>query len=313
MIKEVPVTYRTYYKSMKVANSSKLQVIEFNIDKVSKSLKEVYVKVKDNIKMYKTTYNIILNNYEEFINNTYDTGKFLRAMEIAYVNKDNNYELDENLYLLFKLANGQRIINDLLKERVLVKKLIALPIEEYREILRKFYTEVHRQMILNGNGYVFENKLGWTCINRCHIVNPKPRIDFAATKKREQELKEQNKRIYNQKEAEWCEKNNIEYKSNDKRVFLNNEYCYELPIIHSMATGGCKLRLTCSDYRHVSLRGKTNDEILASCNGDKEKVCNLSIDLKTKIAMCVKLDDHLYTKFIRNENQRPYKFSETDR
>lgn len=309
MIKEVPITYRTYYKNMKVSNTSKIQVIDFNIGKLEIGLNNVYDIVKSKEQMYKTEYNIILNNYEEFVNNIYTDGKFLKAMDIAYMNKDNDYELDDNLYLLFKLANIQRNLYDLRKSKILSEKMIKLSIDEYKEILRMFYTEVHKKMILEGKGYAFEGNLGWTCINRCHLVNAKPKIDFAATKKREAKLKAENKRIYNKTEAEWCEEHNIEYKSYDKRVFINKEYCYEIPIIHCLLPDGSKIRLTCSDYRHKSLRGKTNDEILESCNGSKEKVCNLNVDLKTKIAMCVSLDSHLYTNFIRNEGQKPYRFS----
>ena len=72
---------------------------------------------------------------------------------------------------------------------------------EYCRILNVFYSEVHRQMILNGYGYSFEGSLGWICINRCHKVKSKPTIDFAATKKRKQEILAQGKKLYNK---EYC-------------------------------------------------------------------------------------------------------------
>ena len=49
------------------------------------------------------------------------------------------------------------------------------------------------------------------------------------------------------------------------------------------------------------------------CNGDINKICELPLDLKTKVTLCDKADKILYTKFIRNENQKPITFVKTNR
>ena len=49
------------------------------------------------------------------------------------------------------------------------------------------------------------------------------------------------------------------------------------------------------------------------CNGDTKKICELPLDLKTKVTLCDKADKILYTKFIRNEAQKPITFSKTNR
>ena len=46
------------------------------------------------------------------------------------------------------------------------------------------------------------------------------------------------KKIYNKEEADWCARNGIEYKAEDKRVFRKDEYCYEIPLIHCRITNG---------------------------------------------------------------------------
>ena len=49
------------------------------------------------------------------------------------------------------------------------------------------------------------------------------------------------------------------------------------------------------------------------CNNDINKICNLPIDVRTKLNLCLKVDDTLYTKFIRNENQKPIAAGKADR
>ena len=104
-----------------------------------------------------------------------------------------------------------------------------------------------------------------------------------------------------------------EYKAKDKRVFVCNEYCYQIPLIDCKISGGSTFKLEIGDYRHRSLRGKTNDELIELCNNNTSKICELAIDLKTKVTLCDKVDKILYTKFIRNEAQKPITFVKTNR
>ena len=75
---------------------------------------------------------------------------------------------------------------------------------------------------------------------------------------------------------------------------------------------GTKLKLQIGDYRHSSIRGKSNDELIAQCNSNTERICNLPIDLKTKLTLCDKADKILYTKFIRNETQTSVTFTKVN-
>ena len=68
---------------------------------------------------------------------------------------------------------------------------------------------------------------------------------------------------------------------------------------------------TPQDYRSVELRGKSNKQLIEECNNNLEKICELPIDMKSKLHMCVEVDKMLYTNFIRNEGQTSYKYSET--
>lgn len=316
-IKETPTNYRIYYKSMKDAITPLYNDTVEKLNTNNLKLKEYYNLIFTSLDSIKKEYKIDLTKYEEFNNKEYKTGKLLKTsigLLFSKKHKDGeNPEARGSLVFLYNYAKLQKENSVILKNNILYAKLLNLNIKEYNAILRTYYTEVHKQLILNGYGYAFSNNIGWICINRCKNFNSKPCLDFAATKKREKELKASGKRIYNKKEAEWCERNNIEYKAEDKRVFRNAEYFYEIPLIGCGLTNGVDIKLEISDYRHRSIRGKTNKDLINECNNDINKICDIPIDLKSKLSMCIEADFTLYNKFIRNDTQKSINFRTTDR
>lgn len=302
-IKDKPISVQEYYKKMREDNLRKRedynQLKQELIDKIN----NLYVEIDKSKDVYLKEFNLDLDKCNEYKTNQYIDGKFLKVAKGAYMNRGNNYELVSILYDLYRLAKLQLDVYNLYKAIELNEKTLALSLKQYTEIIKTFYTEVHSQMILNGYGYVFEGVIGWICINRCKLGKTKPRIDYKATKLKEAELKANGARIYDKTEAEWCAKRGIEYKAEDKRVFQNLEYVYEVPLISCRLPNATKLKLEMSDYRYHRLRGLTNDDLIKSCNSDTKKICKLPVDLKTKLTMCDKVDKILYTKFIRNENQ----------
>lgn len=312
-VKEIPTNFRIYYKLFIEDNKQKL---EDALELKEKLEEDVRIK-HDNIEAWKEVYlkefNLNLDTYIEFENNKYITGKFFRTAKGLFINKQNDYELVADLFNLYDLASTQKDIYDCIKKIAFYEKCIKITLKEYTEILRAYYTEVHKKLILEGQGYAFSNNIGWICVNRCVFDKKHPMLDYAATKKREKELLEKGERIWNKEEADWCLRNGIEYKAKDKRVFVCNEYCYQIPLIDCRLPGGDQLKLEISDYRERSLRGMTNDDMIAACNRDTKKICELSVGLKTKVTLCDKVDKILYTKFIRNENQKPITFRKTNR
>ena len=106
-------------------------------------------------------------------------------------------------------------------------------------------------------------------------------------------------------EAEWCKTHGIEYNGQDGRVFLRNEYCYEIPLLDCHIPHGSKIRFVSADYRGNALRGKTNQDLLEEADYNTEYICKLPLDIRTKLNLCIEADKTLYAKFIRNENQKP--------
>lgn len=312
-IKEIPTNVRVYYKQFIKYNKQKLEDSLKLLEELKEDIEVRHKNILSWIDVYINEFNFNPNQYIEFKNNEYTTGRFYRAAKGLLINKQNDYELVGDLFTLYELASKQKEIYDIKQDIILFKKCIALSLKEYTEILRVYYTEVHKHLILEGEGYAFSGELGWICVNRCIIDKKRPMLDYAATKKREKELIEKGERIYNKEEADWCLRNGIEYKAKDKRVFICNEYCYQIPLMDCKLPNARSLEFKVADYRHKNYRGKTNDELIELCNRDIKKICELSVDLKTKVTLCDKVNKILYTKFIRNENQKPFTFTKTNR
>ena len=303
-VKEIPTSFRVYYKSMKDTYTQKrLEAIE-KLAKIKEEERLQYILVDETFKNNPDAYSCDLTKYDEYNENKYKSGKFFRVAKTIFANRHNNFELVVNYFDLFKLAKLQKDIVETQNIIILADKLLELSVFEYLNILKKHYTEVQRRLILEGEGYSFGGTVGWICINRCKINKSRKKIiDFQATKANREKLLAEGKRIYNKEEAEWCKQNNIEYNGVDARVYVNNEYGYEIPLLNCSLPHGANMKFVTSDYRAPNLRGKTNEDLKKECNNDIKKICELDVDIRTKLNMCVSVNKMLYTKFIRNENQ----------
>lgn len=302
-IKETPTNFRVYYKSMQEHITQQRKEAVEAYKELYQTQIDIYNDVKLNVGLYLECYNINLSEYPEFINNSYEDGSFLRMTKGAIFNVRGDNRLVGDLVHLHQCAKYRKNLYDLEKQIEKFDKFLKLSLKEYTEILRVFYFKVHELMITKGYGYVFENNTGWICINRVVSKGNRKLIDYAATKKKEAELKAAGVRIYNEKEADWCKRNGINYEAADKRVYKNDEYYYEIPLINCKIKGTEKFKFTVTDYRHASLRGKTNEQLLAEAHNNVDEIINIPIDIKTKLTLCDKVDKLLYLNFIRNENQ----------
>ena len=309
-MKNVPSTLRDYYKSMKNAIINKKDDNTKRIIDSKEVLNSLYKDVNANTEVYKDL-GINLTDYSEYKNKDYKDGSILRKVKTVYNKNNTNFAIAT----LLSYAELQKKLHNLEEENRKYDRMLDLSFTTYSDIVRAFYTKVHEYMVVKGYGYVFEQPLGWLCINRCKVDNLKrKRIDYAATKKRKAELIAKGIRVYNKEEAEWCARNGIEYKAEDGRVYQENlEYVYEILLLNCTLENGSKYAFQSTDYRHSKLRGKTNDELSEECNNDIREICKLPLDLRTKLNMSVKADSTLYLNFIRNENQKPLADSKVNR
>lgn len=304
-IKETPTNFRVYYTCMRDAYTQKKEEATAILEDLCKQRDDLYIDVKSEYNLKGKDYGITLEKYKEFVENRYITGELFRVAKGYLINKEGNYEIIGSRFNLYKLAEIQKEIYKLEQDIIFSNKMLNITLKEYTNILKMYYNEVHKKMIIDGYGYAIGGRIGWTCFNRCHIVKAKPHIDYAATKKNKERLLAEGKRLYDKEEAEWCRKNGIEYDGVDGRVYRNPEYVYEMPLINCTLPDGSKMKLTTSNYYGRSVRGKSNQQLIEECNYDKNKICELDLDVRAKLDLCLEIDKILYTKFIRNENQKP--------
>lgn len=312
-IKETPTNYVAYYDKMRERTMQRNKEDEENLQKVVDESCKLYREIKDNIGEYDTLLDVKLINYTEFALNTYSSGIFLNDVTKKLAAHSGDAQVASKLIKLRRVATLQEQRYKLEEDIKHCEKLLNLTKYQYKDILKTFYTEVHRQLILNGYGYAFEGSLGWICVNRCRLDVCKRRIDFMKTRKRKEELLEAGEKLYNKEEEDWCKANNIPYNGKDWRVFMDEEYCYEIPLIGCKITNGNKYKFKTLNYRNYSLRNKTNEEIVEYCSNDLEAICNLDIDMRAKLNLCLIADKGLYLNFIRNENQKPTTAGKIDR
>lgn len=303
-VKETPTNFRVYYTSMKNAYTQKRDEAVKLLESLHKKGNELREYIDKDFITNKKEYNIDLTKYQEYNDNRYIDGSFLRVAKGILTNRDGNYELLGRNFDVYSLAKTQKDIVDVNKSIELCDKLLNLTLKEYNNLVKLYYTEVQKKLIIDGYGYVFSGRTGWICINRCHLIKKKPTIDYKATKERKAKLIAEGKRLYNKEEAEWCKINGIEYKAEDGRVFQDINYVYEIPLINCKLPKGDDIKFKTADYRGSSIRGKRNEDLLKESQGDKNKICQYDVDIRTKLYICIEADDTLYNKFIRNETQK---------
>ena len=308
-IKPMPVHIREYYKAMKEAY---IQRKEEALKKCEELIEANNVLQKDILDRHEVylEYNINLSEFTEFINNEYENGHFLRVAKGAYINKSNDYELTSDLFNLLKLAKTQEKIYKLNKDIETYDKILSIKTNDYIRYIREYFNVVHKKMILEGCAYSFGHNIGTVLINRVKYTSKRKGIDYKATKAKKSEIIANGGRVYNKEEAEFCERNGLEYDGQDGRVYMEQEYYYEILLAYSRFPGATSFEFKPQDYRSVDLRKYSNDKLIEVCDKDLNKICELQIDLKTKLTLCNQIDKMLYTNFIRNEGQTSYKNAE---
>lgn len=306
---ERPTKLNDYYYSMR--NKALYRVDKFREDLDNKRIEcnALREDIKSKYDLYKDEYNLDLNNYSEFRNNTFTSGQFRRAAMTAYMNRKNEHKLVIELYDLIRLVNLQKKIIELEKQYRIYRVLANLKYNEYRDIVNTYYNKVQELMILDGKGYAFTGKMGWICINRYKKRGKHTEtLDYEATRKAKEKLIAEGKKPYDKEEAEWCKEHGVPYDGVKYAVITKREYEYEIPLIESHIPGGKSFqRITSADYINKSLRGKTYDDMIEMCHHNVDEIIKLDVDIKKKLEMCLRVNSLLYTKYIRHENQKSYK------
>lgn len=303
-IKETPTNFRCYYKKMRASITEKYNKLVDEYGTTYVREKKLYEELIKKIDKYKINHDIDLRSYKEFVENEYIDGTFYDDVKGLFINKKNNYKVIQPLYSLYKLAKMQKELYENHKTRRLYSKMLSLNLKQYAKVLETFYNEVHKKLIIEGCGYMFEDNIGWLCINRCKVVQGNRKLlDFQATKRNKEKLLAEGKRLWNKDEYEYAKSLGLEYDGVDYRKYVEAEYCYEFALLDTKLKLDDKIRFEpCARRSHIE--GRTDEQVIADCDNDLNKICELQIDVKRKLNLCIKTNDLLYLNFIRNESQQ---------
>lgn len=303
-IKETPTNFRCYYKKMRASITEKYNKLVDEYGTTYVREKKLYEELIKKIDKYKINHDIDLRSYKEFVENEYIDGTFYDDAKGLFINKKNNYKVIQPLYTLYKFAKMQKELHENHKTRRLYSKMLSLNLKQYAKILETFYNEVHKKLIIEGCGYMFEDNIGWLCINRCKVVQGNRKLlDFQATKRNKEKLLAEGKRLWNKTEYEYAKSLGLDYDGVDYRKYVEAEYCYEFALLDTKLKLDDKIRFEpCARRSHIE--GRTDEQVIADCDNDLNKICELQIDVKRKLNLCIKTNDLLYLNFIRNESQQ---------
>uniref|UniRef100_A0AAU8MJK3 Uncharacterized protein n=1 Tax=Geladintestivirus 1 TaxID=3233133 RepID=A0AAU8MJK3_9CAUD len=304
-IKQIATTYREYYKLFHQEMLQSAKTLHNQCEKLSNevnNLKKVIIENKD---IY---YKIFHIDIDKYINNIEDKNifkEFIKKVTSSYIVCKKTNENYLTICIAYNLCQKHKELKELYRKLQTVEYCANIKLNDYKEYLKRYFTEVHKELILNGNAYMISSIIGTICFNRCKLENAKPKLDWKATKLRKEELIKEGKTLWDEESAQFAKANGLDYDGVDYRVYMNKDYVYEIPLLFGKFKNAQSSNFIPSDYRARSVRGKTNEELIKECNNDLNKIVELPVDVKTKLTMCVSIDNIIQTKFIRNENQEP--------
>lgn len=298
-IQERPLSYRQHYKMFQESNKEKKRVLEEQIKDLKLSLDNLKPVLESNKQYYKDTINVDLDKIKDYKEGEYVTGWIKTKVNKSIMMADFNHPI----YCLFLYAKTIVDVYKLEQELEFVNKLLAYSIYEYTDILKLFYTQVHKAMILDGCAYSPGFRLGYFIIIRAKNRGRRldKRIDYQATKELKKKIIAEGKRPYNKEEAKWCEENGIEYDGVDYKVNFYPEYITAISNYQCTLPNASSIRFVPSNYITAEFKKYTWDDFIERFT--KEEICELNISIQHKLNMCLRKDNILYAKYIRNETE----------
>lgn len=287
-----------YYKDFIEETEIKRERARISVDELTASIVSKRSDIVPDVDKFK--YPVI--DYPEFQQNKYINGRLENAAKGMFEDKREDPEMKRLCFRLIGYAIDLRKIYEETERIRLYDKMLNLSLREYRRIVKIYYNAVERELILKGNGYRLEDKLGWICINR--VLNTGAKVcDFDATRKNKKRLIAEGKEIYNKDDAEYCRQHGIEYDAVDATVYKADEVWYEYCLLGSKVQGRT-LCFKTVNTRDMKLSSYSNEDLLNLTNNDVNKIMDLDVSMKHKLVLCNQADKTLYTKFIRNEEQK---------
>jgi hypothetical protein len=298
-INESPSNYWSYYKSWQKANDLKRNAGERELERLTKKVIVEREEIKSNLDLYKERYKLNLMDYPEFVDRKHTTGALYRTAKTLFMNRAENHELVAELYDLFVFTKHLKRIAELPAELSFYDRCLALSVKAYRDILKAYYLEVQKKLILEAGGYRFSHDIGLVAIHRVKVTNPHKKLNYGATMLKKRQMIAEGRHLWNKEEAEWCEKNHLPYNGEDYRVFLDAPFVYKLTLYDCRLPNGRLVRFRHANSTPRKFQNISPEDLAQHFDNSLEKICESELCFRQKILVCDKADPTMYAKFIR--------------
>lgn len=299
-------TYYLHFKSS--AEKSKITYKE-KLKEILLLKEELRNYVIENKNALFETYNIDLDSYEDWVNNSYETSELLYKQCMKLLRVD---ESGEHRIVLIQTAKYCNILRNEYKIYKLIEscdKRINVTYKKYREYVTKYFSKVHA-CILRGEGYKFDKGIGIYICNYWKIDDKLrkkiKKLDFDATNARKRELIAKGLKPYDDKEAVWYKARHIPYDGVEYRVYKDDSYFYDFTFVCSSLFTNYSLEYDRTEYINVKYRKLGYRELADKFCRTFEDIVNLQVDIKVKLNILLHKNPTKYINFVRNAERQKY-------
>ena len=236
------------------------------------------------------------------VNDTHKYSKDEHLDEIVL--KKLNDAVGEDRIILLQLLRYCEIlkfIDNCNKKIKLAENRSKITPKEYKEYLRKYYMQGVHKALLDGYAYRFGNGIGDLMINYWKYVN-KVRdnyVDWAATKKRKQEILDAGLKLYNKEEAEIYKIRGLKYDGIPYVVYKTNKEYFNIELVNCKAFSKANIKFKHANYIPSKFRNRTVSDI-ANQFKSVDEIAIQDLGIRHKLIVSVEKDPTLYLKYIRN-------------
>lgn len=304
------INIKDYY--LQFIHDAKINANEYKeqLDQVEEVKENVHKYLSEHKEQLIDTYHIDITTFDlEWNKKQYNVEEDLYKRLIKLFNITEENKDREILVQAIKYCNVLKREHKLIRLIELCNKRKSISLKEYKSYISKFFIQVHK-CVLNGMGYRFGNGIGTFVINYWKM-DPKlnrhnKKLDYAATRKKKEELLALGKKLYDEKEAQWYAARNIPYDGVDYRIYKNDTCFYEITFIKSKILKN-NVEYQRTEYSHKDYRGLTQEELAEKFCKTVEDVYPMRMDIRYKLNVMLHIDPTKYLNFIRNAEQVKYK------
>lgn len=305
----VQTNIKDYYEAF-ITNANR------DIEKYTEELK-LNKRIKDKTKedvtkrasFIKSRFGINLNDYKySWILGIYDEHENLTDAVSKKLTEEVVGEAKIALLQLLRYSKLLKTCNDNNEQIKLAKERAKVSFKEYKSILRKYYMQAVHKALLEGYAYHFGYGIGDISINFWRYRD-KPRsnyVDWAATKKRKQEILDAGLKLYDENEAKIYQLRGIKYDGIPYIVYKNNTEFYNIELCNNSRYGIGSVKFKYANYVPYKFRGKTPEEIAKELE-TLDNIAAQDLGIRHKLIVALAQDPTLYLKYIRNVEQCRYK------